>query len=118
MPVRLGSRAKYGAKRCDRHVPSHASLKECRRHEELLLLERAGQIRHLKSQVPFTLAPPVVIDGRRRPALRYIADWTYEEQKDGGRWGFVIEDCKGMTTPVFQVKRHLMAVHGLDIRLT
>ncbi|RQQ98974.1 DUF1064 domain-containing protein [Burkholderia stagnalis] len=70
----------------------------------------AGEISDLERQVVFVLAESVVIDGRKKPALRYIADFVYE--RDGNT---VIEDVKGMVTREYRIKRHLMAVRGLQI---
>lgn len=70
---------------------------EARRWGELVLLERAGQIRDLQRQVRFALVATVRLPGakRRTPA---------------------IEDVKGMRTRVYKMKRHLMkSVLGLDI---
>ena len=61
-------------------------------------------------QVPFVLAPAVVLDGRKKTELRYIADFVYE--KDGKT---VIEDVKGKVTAEYRIKRHLMAARGLFI---
>lgn len=120
-------RSKYGARKCTLHTPAHASLKECRRYGQLVLLERAGAIRNLQQQVVYELAPGVVIDGRKRPPIRYVADFEYEERTDGVRgtmaegevfWPTIIEDCKGVETPMFRLKRHLLAVQGYTVRLT
>ena len=52
--------------------------------------------------------------GRRRPAVKYKADFRYIEKGET-----VVEDVKGMRTPVYNLKRHLMkAVHGIEIRET
>ncbi len=94
---------------------TYRSKREMRRHQELLLLERAGRIRELQREVPFELAPKVKIDGedRARPALRYMADYVYIDAD--GR--LVVEDSKGMSTDVFRLKKHLMkSVHGIDVR--
>lgn len=70
----------------------------------------AGQIRGLKWQVRFELIPKQ--SGER--ACHYVADFVYEE--NGVR---VVEDCKGMRTPLYVVKRKLMLfVHGIKIRET
>jgi hypothetical protein len=91
------------------------SAKESRRYSELLALQRAGKISNLELQVPFILAPPVVMNGRKKPALRYMADFVYDE---GGKQ--VVEDVKSAATrklPVFRVKAHLMlSVHGIEIK--
>lgn len=94
----------------------YASLREARRHRELLQLERAGRVANLRREVPFALAPPVRLDGEKRakPALRYVADFVYIDTATGAQ---VIEDAKGMQTQVYRIKKHLMAtVHGLQIR--
>ena len=73
--------------------------------------ERAGSIERLEREVVFVLAPAVVINGRKKPALRYVADFTYV--RDGMK---IVEDSKGVRTAVFRIKAHLMkSVHGIDI---
>lgn len=127
-----------------------ASGAEARRWVELQHLQRAGEIRSLRKQVPFQLAPPVRYSGSARltPALRYVADFVYEERiptmelralccrkwqvgpcVGGGAckappppepvWREVVEDAKGALTDTFKVKRHLMlAILGIDVRLS
>jgi hypothetical protein len=71
----------------------------------------AGEITNVRRQVVYELAPAVVIGGRKRPPLRYIADFVWEE---GGET--VVADVKGAVVDVYKVKRHLMkAVHNIDI---
>lgn len=92
----------------------YASKREARRANNLAILERAGEITELKEQVVFIIAPSVVIQGRKRPPMKYIADWTYVQ---GGN--LVVEDCKGFRTTEYKIKRHLMkAVHNIDITET
>jgi hypothetical protein len=91
------------------------SRREAARWQELQLLERAGQIRDLRRQVAFELVPGVKFAGaaRARPALRYFADFVYTEHDNQ-----VIEDVKGVETPEFKIKRHLMlALLGLEVRV-
>jgi len=102
---------KYHNKPCQVGAEKYRSQKERDRHQSLLLLERGGYISELRREVPFPLADAVTVQGRRRPAVRYYADFTYRNPD-----GFVVEDCKGMRTPVYNLKRHLMkAIHGIDI---
>ena len=94
------------------------SKKEANRWAELKLLERAGHIRLLDRQVAYELAPSVKIAGekRARPALRYTADFAYEDCERGG---LVIEDTKGHSDTAFRIRQHLMAtVHGIHVKLT
>ena len=87
------------------------SKKEAARYAVLRLLERGNVISELNLQVPFEIAPSVVIAGRKKPALKYIADFTY--RKDG-QW--IVEDVKGALTDLYKAKRHLMkSVHNIDI---
>ena len=102
---------KYGAKKVtapDGQV--FDSVKEFHRWGCLRLLERAGKISDLKRQVKFELIPKQ--EGER--ACNYIADFVYSE--DGQK---VVEDCKGMKTEVYKIKKKLMLwVHGIRIRET
>lgn len=107
--------SKYNSQLCTLGGETYRSKREMRRHQLLLLMERGGAVRNLRREVAYVLAPAVKVQGRRRPPLRYIADFVYERMKDGG-WIDVVEDAKGVRTPVYVVKRHLMAsVHGIDI---
>ncbi|WP_244785437.1 DUF1064 domain-containing protein [Cupriavidus pauculus] len=89
------------------------SRREMERYSRLLTLERAGEIEQLERQVVFILAPAVVIDGRKRPPLRYVADFTYVER---GAKAKTVEDVKGVVTKEYRIKRHLMAVMGFEIK--
>lgn len=87
------------------------SKREARRYDELLKLEAQGIISNLNLQVPFVIAPPAVVAGRKAKARTYIADFVYETA--GER---IVEDVKGMLTPEYRLKRHLMkSVLGIDI---
>ena len=92
------------------------SRAEANRWQELKLLERAGLIRDLQRQVTYELIPGVKFEGalRRQPALRLIVDFTYTERDK-----LILEDVKGVVTPMFTLKRHILkALFGLDVRLT
>lgn len=107
---------KYHNKPCQVGAEKYRSQREAKRHQDLLLLQRAGQIAGLAREVPFVLAPGVRIEGeeRARPALRYVADFVYSEVASGA---VVVEDAKGMQTPVYRLKKHLLAtVHGIHVR--
>ncbi len=94
------------------------SKAEARRYGQLIILERSGAIAGLTRQVRFVLAPSVKLEGAKRvkPALKYVCDFLYSDIKTGK---VVVEDVKGIATPVFRIKQHLMAtVHGLHIKVT
>lgn len=81
------------------------SRKEYRRLLELRREEAAGAVRWLRTQVSFKLVVNDVL------VCRYRADFVYVR---GGRQ--VVEDCKGMRTDVYRLKRALMrACLGIDI---
>lgn len=88
------------------------SRREMERYFHLRQMERAGLISGLRRQVVYELAPGVVIQGRKRPALRYIADFVYRD----GEGREVTEDVKGKITEGYRIKRHLLAVMGIEIK--
>jgi hypothetical protein len=94
---------------------------EAHRYTELKLMEKAGLIRDLKLQVRF----PIIINEEK--VCTYVADFTYVEKMPpldykGTPWVLeqpVVEDAKGMRTPVYNLKKRLMkAVLGIDIKET
>jgi len=93
------------------------SMAEGRRYASLRLLERAGEISDLRRQVPFELLPSVKYEGSARATgpTKYLADFAYTD-KSGKQ---IIEDCKGMETDIFRLKRKMMLVLlGLEITLS
>lgn len=94
-------------------------LKEC---------QREGRIGNLRLQVPFELYQPVyekktlkrgprkgqTVDGRLLwEGITYVADFVYTTA-DGVE---VVEDFKGVETPVFKLKRRIMHELGIDIKI-
>ena len=105
---------KYGNKKTEVDGITFDSQAEARRYKALKLLERAGEIQALELQPVYEIVPSVTLYGRKRPAVKYKADFRYIEKGET-----VVEDVKGMRTPVYNLKRHLMkAVHGIEIRET
>lgn len=102
------------------------SVKEARRYQELLLLERLGEISDLRRQVEYELIPtqrePDTV-GKRGGIIKgkviekkclYIADFVYNEN---GKT--VVEDTKGFRTPEYKIKRKLMLyTYGIRIKET
>lgn len=113
---RRSALTKYKAKPCQVGAEKYRSKRERDRHRELLMLQRAGKIAGLMREVPFHLIDGIKIDGeaRRRPAVRYVADFVYSDVTSGR---VVVEDAKGMQTPVYRLKKHLMAtLRGIHVR--
>ena len=120
-------RAKYGNKKCQYMGIVFDSKHEMERYRELYLLERAGEISDLQTQVPFLLIPPQFDDAvaveladhdkKKNPKLlerkcEYIADFVYRDAD--GR--LVVEDAKGTRTKEYIIKRKLMLYkYGLRV---
>lgn len=105
----------------NRPTGGYSSGKEARRAAELKLLEKAGEIRGLREQVPFELLPKQYVGGKMvERECCYIADWVYEELQ-AGLWVPVVEDAKSepTKTPEYIVKRKMMLyLKGIRVRET
>lgn len=100
--------SKYHAKKTVVDGIIFQSRKEAKRYQELKLMQRAGLISDLRRQVKYELIPKQ--QGER--AVSYIADFVYTEN---GKT--VVEDVKGVRTPVYKIKKKLMLWrHGVKIR--
>lgn len=89
------------------------SKKEAKRYYELRLLEKAGEITDLQTQVKFVLIPSQRIDGKVvERECAYKADFVY---KENGKT--VVEDTKGFKTKDYVIKRKMMLfVYGIRIK--
>lgn len=113
--MRVKNGSKYGAKPVTIDGITFDSQAEGARYRALKMLERAGEITGLELQPVFVLAPGVLVPGetRKRPPLRYMADFAYTDQ--AGRR--VVLDVKGVQTPVFRMKMHLLALQGIKVEI-
>jgi len=94
-------------------VGGYDSKRERKRAMELKVLRMAGDIQCLREQVKYELIPSQRgADGKViERAVSYIADFVYER---GGK--VIVEDAKGMKTPVYIVKRKMMLFfHGIRV---
>lgn len=113
-------RSKYGARNTVVDGITFDSKKEANRYRELKMLERAGEICGLRLQVPFELIPAqyeetgeVYTKGKNKgkpkrgkcieKAVVYYADFVYQNMGSDR----IVEDVKGMRTPVYIIKRKL-----------
>ena len=80
----------------------YPSKLEARRHQQLKIMFRAGEIVALATQVSFRLPGSIV----------YVADFVY--RTSGGEW--IVEDAKGVRTPVYKMKKKLMK-EALEIEI-
>lgn len=97
-------------------VGKYDSKKEKNRADLLKILEKQGEISHLKEQVKFELIPSLRINGKLiERSCSYIADFTYCDVHGN----FIVEDVKGVRTEVYKIKKKLMLqVHGIRIKET
>ena len=107
--------AKYGNVKTVIDGITFDSKAEAKRYEYLSLIQRAGHIRNLRTQVEFELIPKLVNEnGKTERAVKYKADFVYSYE---GTIGFVVEDVKGFKTKDYIIKRKLMLQkHGVTIR--
>jgi hypothetical protein len=99
---------KYGAIRTEVDGITFASKSEARRYAELKLLERAGAIYDLTLQPRFDLSVNGVKIGT------YVADFR---DVDGETHEILVEDVKGVRTPVYRLKAKLVkALYGIAVQ--
>ena len=96
--------SKYHAKKTTIDGIEFDSAKEAKRYAKLRDMEGEGKIKGLRLQVPFELLPSFECDGVKYRGMKYIADFVYV--RDGA---LVVEDCKGVKTPEYKMKKKLMA---------
>ena len=96
-------------------VHKFPSKKEAARYDKLMALYKAGVIKDLRLQPQFTLQESyITAEGRRIRAIRYDADFSYVVVATGE---YVVEDAKGIQTPVYKMKKKLMAdKYGIEVK--
>ncbi len=104
-------RNKYGAVKTEVDGIKFDSKAEAKRYMELKLLEKAGEISGLQLQPRYDFSLNGVKIGFYKADFYYIdGDGVEVPYKE------VVEDVKGMKTPVYRLKKKLMkAMHGIDI---
>lgn len=79
----------------------------------LKILVKARQIINVRRQVAYELAPSVIVAQRKRPPMRYVADFVYWDCQKKCE---IVADVKGAVTEAYRIKRHLMkSIHDIDI---
>lgn len=91
------------------------SEKEGNYYLKLKMLEKAGKIRDLRLQVPFVLLETFKVDDRTYRKTKYLADFTYFDDKDK----LHVVDVKSEATrkdKTYQLKKKLLAwKYGIEI---
>lgn len=97
---------KYGNERTTVDGIAFDSKAEADHYQTLRNAERGGAISDLVMQPRF----PLMVNGELIGT--YVADFQYVD----GDGQLVVEDVKGMRTPVYKLKKKLVkAVHGIDV---
>lgn len=101
---------KYHARHTEVDGIRFDSLAESRRYCELRLLEQAGEITDLRVHPRYELLPKTASER----AVHYEGDFEYRE---GGLT--VVEDVKGVATPVFRLKATMFRRRypGIELRI-
>lgn len=94
------NKSKYNAKKVTVDGITFDSKKESKRYLELKAMEKVGAIQKLQLQVPFVL----IEKSKYGRSIKYVADFVYI--KNGSK---IVEDVKGVKTPVYKLKKRLMA---------
>lgn len=101
-------RNKYNAHKTVVDGITFDSRKEAKRYAQLKVLEQAGEITDLRLQVPFILIPK----SKYGRSIKYIADFVYS--MNGCQ---IVEDSKGVKTPVYRLKKRMMAeLYDIEIK--
>lgn len=97
---------KYNSRKTTVNGITFASRLEAERFQQLLLLEKAGEISGLKLQLGLQINPPWVnpYTGAKLKGSTYYADFAYIDNRSHK---MVIEDTKGVETDVFKLKWNL-----------
>ena len=93
------------------------SKTEAQRWQELLLLQRAGDICGLRRQVEIGLLGrdgPIMTDSGRQQRI-YKADFVYVDKALGT---MVVEDRKGHETEKFKLIKAILSAQGIEILIT
>ncbi len=96
---------KYHNKRVDFDGYHFDSIRERERYKELVLLQKAGEIKTLVIHPIYVVQKPFIYNGERIRAITYEADFCYVEGTK-----MIFEDVKGGTatqTQAFKIKLKL-----------
>lgn len=105
---------KFGAKPTTVDGIRFDSRKEATRWSQLMLLQRAGEIRDLKRQVVIPLIGQAApLKTRTGKPMKLTVDFTYEDRRLG--WALVFEDAKGAATRDYEVRKAVAEAMGLRI---
>lgn len=89
------------------------SIKEMKHYQLLEYLQKIGEIKELKLQVPYELIPTYKINGKTIRKCVYIADFVYFDTKDNR---IHVVDTKGFRTDTYKLKKKLFEYkYGVEV---
>ncbi len=89
------------------------SIKEMKHYQLLEYLQKIGEIKELKLQVPYELIPKYKINNKTVRKCVYLADFTYITTKDDK---LHVIDTKGFRTDVYRLKKKLFEYkYGVEV---
>lgn len=114
--------SKYHARKVEIDGYTFDSQREARRYNELRMLERAGKISGLEVHPKWTFGSGARLlrslpkaNGATGAPITYAADFAYFCTERNAR---IIEDVKGLDTPVSRIKRALLwYFHALEVEI-
>lgn len=80
------------------------SIKEMKHYQLLEYLQKIGEIKELKLQVPYELIPKYKINNKTIRKCVYVADFVYFDTKDNK---VHVIDTKGFRTDTYKLKKKL-----------
>lgn len=95
---------KYHAKKQVIDGITFDSQAEATRYCELVLMEKAHEIKDLEVHPKYELVPKFTKAGKKHRGITYEADFRYVRCKDNVE---IIEDVKGVRTAVYKLKKEL-----------
>jgi hypothetical protein len=92
------------------------SIRELARYKELLLIEKSGQIKNLRTKISYEITPfiPATEDRPSQRATYFIPDFSYDEFFKG-KWRAVCEDTKYTTAATGDAKKSLKATSAYKL---
>lgn len=94
---------KYNAKKTVVNGITFSSRLEAERYEQLLWLQKSGEISNLQLQPEFQILKGWIDPetGEKHKSRFYVGDFLYIDMRDHK---MIVEDTKGMETPEFRLK--------------
>lgn len=111
----LFSKVKYHNKKCEYKGLKFDSLKERNHYIVLEHLEKTGQIKDLKRQVPYLLIDTIKYKGKTYPKTKYYADFQYTDPETGKTKVIDIKSDITRKDKVYRIKIKLLLSKYPDI---